>query len=111
MKVRLAGITLQQDMRRWGSKRIVHSEKARQYLAGLLLNKIVRIRAYGSDMENRVVAELYLNGRNINLEMVRAGFAEVFSGGLYRELDLEPYRRAEQEARKAGRGMWALDGR
>lgn len=103
----MAGIAMPQGVRVGGSQGASLGQKARGYLDELLLNKIVRIRAYGSDTENRVVAEIYLNGRNINLEMVRAGFAEVYREGLPKDLDLEPYRRAEQEARKAGRGMWA----
>ena len=107
----MAGIAMPQDMWRWENKRIIHSEKARRYLAELLLNKVVRIHAYGSDLENRVVAEIYHHGRNINLEMIRAGFAEVYSKGLHKELDLEPYRSAEQAARNDGRGLWAPGGR
>ena len=107
MKVRLAGIATPPGMRGEGSQGISHNQRTREYLGELLLHKVVRIRAYGSDIEDRVVAEIYLNGRNINLEMVRAGFAEVYRERLHKDLDLEPYRRAEQEARKAGRGMWA----
>lgn len=107
----MAGIATPQGV--WGgeSKRVAHSKKARQYLAELLLHKIVHISAYGSGSDGWVVAVVYLDGRNINLEIIRAGFAEVYSGGLHKDLDLEPYRRAEEEARKAGRGMWASGGR
>ncbi len=107
----MAGIATPQGVWGGGSKRDTHSKKARQYLAELLLRKIVYIRAYGSGSDGWVVAVVYLDGRNINLEMARAGFAEVFSEGLHKDLDLEPYRRAEEEARKAGRGMWGSGGR
>ena len=103
----MAGIAIPQGVRVRGSQGVSLGNKARGYLDELLLNKIVSVRAYGSDTEDRVVAEIYLNGRNINLEMVRAGFAEVYRERLHKDLDLEPYRRAEQEAKKAGRGMWA----
>ncbi len=107
----MAGIATPQGVRGRGSQGASLGQKARGYLEELILNKIVSVRAYGTDMEDRVVAELYLDGRNINLEMIRAGFAEVYSERLHKYLDLEPYRRAEEEARKAGRGMWALVGR
>ena len=111
MEVRLAGIAAPQGVWGGGNKRVTHSKKARQYLAKLLLHKIVHIRAYGSGSNGWVVAVVYLDGRNINLDMVRAGFSEVYSEGLHKDLDLEPYRRAEEEARRAGRGMWASGGR
>ena len=103
----MAGIDTPQGV--WGGegKRVTPGKKARQYLEELLLHKIVNIRTYGSRSDGWVVAVVYLDGRNINLDMVRAGFAEVYSEGLHKDLDLGPYRRAEQEARRAGRGMWA----
>ena len=107
----MAGIAMLNIPGKAGGAEDVNSLRPRQYLADLILNEIVHIESYGTDIENRVVAEIYLDGRNINLDMVRAGFAEVYSGGLHKDLDLEPYRRAEEEARKAGRGMWASGGR
>ena len=44
----------------------------------------------------------------MNLEMVKAGLAEVYRGRPAKGLDLEPYRAAEGEAKKAGIGMWSL---
>ena len=49
------------------------------------------------------------NGKNINLEMPRAGLAEVYCGGKPAAgLNLEPFWQAEEVAKKAGRGMWSL---
>jgi micrococcal nuclease len=111
MEVRLAGIATPQGVWGGGSQGLTHGQEARKYLTELLLHKIVRIRAYGSGSDGQVVAVVYVDGRNINLEMIRAGFAEVYSEELHKDLDLGPYRRAEQEAIKAGRGIWALVGR
>jgi endonuclease YncB( thermonuclease family) len=44
----------------------------------------------------------------VNLEMVKAGLAEVYRGKPAGGLDLEPYWKAEAEAKKAGIGMWSL---
>ena len=41
----------------------------------------------------------------MNLEMVKAGLAEVYRGKTAGGLDLEPYWKAEAEAKKAGIGM------
>jgi endonuclease YncB( thermonuclease family) len=44
----------------------------------------------------------------VNLEMVRAGLAEVYRGRPAKGFDNEPYKEAEDATRKAGRGMWSL---
>jgi endonuclease YncB( thermonuclease family) len=49
-----------------------------------------------------------LDGKNVNIEMVKAGLAECYRGKPASGLDMEPYMKAEEEARKAGRGMWQL---
>jgi micrococcal nuclease len=111
MEVRLAGIATPNILTKGEAPEDVYRQRAREYLVELLLDKVVQINGYDTDSENRVVAEVYLNGLNINLEMLRAGFAEVYHEQLYRDLNLGPYRRMETEARNAGRGMWALGGR
>jgi len=40
--------------------------------------------------------------------MIRAGLAEVYRGKPAPGLDLDPYWKAEEEAKKAGAGMWSL---
>jgi endonuclease YncB( thermonuclease family) len=72
------------------------------------LNKIVDIKGYGLGRYNRVLGVIYLDGNNINLEMVKQGLAEVYQGKSPRGLYLIPYRNAEKEARAAMRGMWSL---
>ena len=49
-----------------------------------------------------------MNGKNVNLEMVKDGLAEVYRGRNVKELDLNPYWKAEEQARAAKRGMWVL---
>ncbi len=59
------------------------------------------------DRYRRMVSMIWLGNRNINLEMVREGYAEA-----YREYLKEPYRsqfiNAEQEAKSAKNGIWRL---
>jgi hypothetical protein len=43
-----------------------------------------------------------------NLEMVKAGLAEVYRGTPAKGQNMEPYWKAEGEAKKAGKGMWVL---
>jgi endonuclease YncB( thermonuclease family) len=44
----------------------------------------------------------------MNLEMVKAGLAEVYRGKPADGLNLKPYWDAETGAKKTGIGMWAL---
>ena len=73
---------------------------ARAAVAGFTL------REYGRDHYSRVLAVVFLNGTNINLEMVKAGLAEVYQGTPAPGFDNEPYLKAEREAQAAGREMW-----
>ena len=71
------------------------------------MNKVVEIKGYGLDRYNDVSGVIFLKGKNINIEMIRAGLAEVSSEELLRDLDLDPYRKAQNEAMKAERGIWS----
>ena len=82
------------------------SQQATKYLAGLVLNKTVDIKEYGHDRYGRILGVVSLGGRNINLEMVEAGFAEVYRGDPAPGQDLASYWKAEEKAKAAKRGMW-----
>jgi hypothetical protein len=56
----------------------------------------------------RTLGVVFVNGIDVNLEMIKAGLAEVYRGPPAKGLDLEPYWKAEKEAREAGREMWSL---
>ncbi len=58
------------------------------------------------DKYGRLLAYVYIDGRNVNVEMVRQGrspFWTKFGRGRY----AAEFERAEQDARSAGVGMWA----
>jgi micrococcal nuclease len=85
------------------------SRQSTQHLAELVLNKTVDVKSYGADRNGRTLGEVFLlDGKNVNIEMVKAGLAEVYRGKPASGLDMEPYWKAEEEARKTGRGMWQL---
>jgi len=48
----------------------------------LILNKVVDIRGYGLDRYNRILGVIYLNSKNIDLEIIRAGLAEVLGADI-----------------------------
>jgi len=106
VKVRLVGIDAPETSKKKGSHGQPYSQRATKYLAGLTLNKTVDIRGYGLDRYNRILGVIFLSGKNINLEMVRSGLAEVYRGMSPHRFKLIPYWQAEKEAREAKKGMW-----
>jgi hypothetical protein len=67
---------------------------------------VVDLEAVTRDRYGRVVGVLHARGVRVNVEMVRQGFAAV-----YEKYCAEPaYYDAREEARAAGRGIWAVPG-
>ena len=108
IKVRLVCIDAPETSRKKGDPGQPYSQQAKKYLAGLVLNKLVDIKGYGLGRYNRILGVIYLGDQNINLEMIRAGLAEVYRGKPPRGLDVEPYLQAEKRATDANKGMWSL---
>jgi endonuclease YncB( thermonuclease family) len=82
-----------------------HSAKRqRNTLQGLY--KTVEIKSYGPDRYGRTLAEVFVDRLNVNIEMLKAGYAEVYRGGYPAPgLNIKPYWEAEEAAAKAKRGM------
>lgn len=106
IKVRLIGIADPGTKRGKQQPGQPYSQEAKKFLAALVLNRTVEIKGYGLDRYNRILGVVFYFGRDINLEIVKAGLAEVYRGKQPKGFDLTPYRLAEKEARDAGRGMW-----
>jgi len=84
------------------------SKKSTRYLAQIALNRSADVESYGVDRYGRVLGEVFVDGNNVNLEMVKAGLAEVYRGNPAQGQDVGPYWKAEETAKKAGPGMWVL---
>lgn len=82
--------------------------KAKEYLANRILNKVVDIKFYGMNRNGKLLGEVFVNGININLEMIHAGLAEVYRGTSARNLDIAIYRDAERKAKGSIQGIWVL---
>lgn len=108
IKVRLVCIDAPQRSKKKRDPEQPYSEKATKYLAGMVLNKTIDLKIYGLDQYNRILGVIYVCGKNVNLEMVKAGYAEVSRGRSPRGFDIPLYQAAEAAARKAGYGMWSL---
>ena len=84
-----------------------YSQQAKKVLRQLVQGKNVRLKQYGTGGYNRILAEIFSQGQNINLTMVRRGLAEVYRGRLPKTLDAGSYRKAEADARRRRVGMWS----
>lgn len=85
-----------------------YSKKSTKHITSLVLKKTVDIKSYGKDRYGRTLGVVFVDGMNVNLEMVKAGFAEVYRGRPPKGFDNGPYLKAETEAREARLNMWSL---
>ena len=96
-RIRLWGIDCPESGQAFGTR-------AKQFTSGLAFGKIVTVRVRDVDRYGRQVAEILLpNGRSLNHEIVKAGFAWWFVKYARRDGKLE---HLEKEARVAKRGLW-----
>ena len=105
--IRLVGIDAPELSHKKREPSQPYAQAATKHLAGLVLNKMVEIKEHGQDRYGRTLAVVLLGGKNVNLEMVKAGYAEVYRGSPAPGFDSTPYWKAEEEARAAKKGMWA----
>ncbi len=95
LRVRLAQIDAPERKQPFGAA-------AKRQLSDKVFDRQVRLRVSGTDRYKRTLAEVHVNGVNINQAMVLDGYAWA-----YREyLSDDRYLRLENEARQARRGLW-----
>ena len=94
-KIRLQGIDAPEKKQAFGNA-------SRKFLSGLVANREVRVTYAKRDRYGRILGTVFVDGRDINLEMLKAGMA-----WHYKKYDTNPaYAKAETEARAARRGLW-----
>ncbi|MBX7242822.1 MAG: thermonuclease family protein [Bacteroidia bacterium] len=76
---------------------------SKNYLGELCFTQIVIVEKTDTDRNGRWIGVVWLSGKNINLEMVKAGMA-----WHYKEYSKDAtYALAEEQARKAKAGLWS----
>jgi len=84
-----------------------YGDESWKALENKVMGKRVKADIIEFDKYQRAVCMVWLNDRNINLEMIREGYAEAFI-----EYLKEPYKteflKVETEARAAKKGIWSL---
>lgn len=100
-KIRLAGIDAPEKAQAFG-------QSSKQNLAGLIFNKNVTVEWTKLDRYGRTVGKISVNGKDANLEQVKAGMAWWYEK--YRKeqssADQGIYQVAEQQARRQRIGLW-----
>lgn len=81
-----------------------YAREARQALVKLVSGREVRLETEGADAYGRLLARIFVDGRDVNAELVRLGAAWVYR----KYSDDAALLALEREARAAKRGLWAL---
>jgi endonuclease YncB( thermonuclease family) len=106
--IRVVGIDAPETSKKKHDPGQPFSQASTKYPAGMVLNKYVDIVSYGNDRYGRTLGVVYVDGNNVNLEMVKAGLAGVYRGKPAPGFANDPYQKAEDAARSEGKGMWSL---
>nr|WP_211437083.1 thermonuclease family protein [Campylobacter curvus] len=93
VKVRLYGIDAPE-------KKQPHGQKSKQFLANLIAGEVVEIDENGKDRYKRTIGTIYLNGADINAQMVANGYAWA-----YRKFS-KKYTAQESKAKSQRLGLW-----
>jgi micrococcal nuclease len=108
IKIRLVGIDAPETSKKKNQTDQPFSRKSTKYLTSLVFNKHVDLKSCGTDRYGRILGVIFVGEKNVNLEMVKAGLSEVYRGRPAKGFDVKPYWNAENEANKAGIGIWSL---
>lgn len=100
-RIRLSGIDAPEGKQAFGTV-------SRQHLASLAFGKAVTVEWHKRDRYNRIIGKVLVDGRDVNLEQVRAGLAWHYK---YYEKEQSPgerrlYSEAEEVARLDRVGLW-----
>ena len=106
VKCRLYGIDAPETAKR-GVPGQPYGEEATKELKHIILAKNVQVDTTTRDRYNRDICFVTLDGLDVNLEMVRRGYAWAFLKYL-RPPFIQKYVAAETEARKNGLGLWHI---
>ena len=93
IKVRLFGIDAPELKQSYG-------KKSKQFLANLIAGEVVEVEENGKDRYKRIIGTIYLNGADINAQMVANGYAWA-----YRKFS-KKYTAQESKAKKQRLGLW-----
>jgi endonuclease YncB( thermonuclease family) len=95
IKVRLFGIDAPERDQEFGTK-------SKEFLSSLVFKKEIKLITKSKDQYGRTLGTIYLDDKNINLEMVKNGYAWV-----YRKFNKDSeFMNSEAEAKEKKLGLW-----
>lgn len=97
-KIRLYGIDAPEKKQDFG-------QKSRQTLASMVAGKIVEVEEAGRDRYGRTIGLIKSDGQNVNEEMIKRGYAWVYSQ-YCKKAFCEDWKQAEENARNNRLGIW-----
>jgi len=100
-RIRLEGIDAPELQQAFGAQ-------SKKSLSAMIFGKDVTVVYQKTDQYGRLVGKITLDGKDVNLEQVKAGMAWHYKEYEREQTasDRELYARAEDEARAARRGLW-----
>ena len=102
IKIRLGGIDAPESDKPFG-------QASKRYLADAVAGQIVVVEFEKKDRYGRIIGKVLLNGIDMNLRQVKAGYAWWYE--YYKRDQSEPdqraYSGADQQARNSGIGLWS----
>jgi len=107
-RVRLIGVDAPETVKPnhpvepWGPEA---SELTRQFVSGGTVR--LQLDHERIDRQGRFLAYVWVNGRMLNEELIRAGLGRAELQYRYSRTMKDRFRRAEDEAKAAGRGIWS----
>ena len=101
-RIRLQGIDAPESHQAFGTQ-------SKKNLSNMIFDRQVTVEYEKTDQYGRIVGKILLDGKDINLEQIKAGMAWHYKEYQREQspTDRELYARAEDEARHARRGLWA----
>lgn len=106
-KIRLVGVDTP-ELGRAHRPGMPFSKAAKKFLAKLVKGRVSEFEPalQSRDKYDRSLGYLFINGRSVNLEILKAGLGRVYLIGPNTRYG-EQFIKAEREARKAKRGLWS----
>lgn len=100
-RIRLEGIDAPESHQAFGTQ-------SKKNLSEMVFGKDVTVVYQKTDQYGRLVGKIVLDGKDVNLEQVKAGMAWFYKEYQREQTpeDRESYAKAEDEARTARRGLW-----
>jgi micrococcal nuclease len=106
LRIRMVGIDAPETPKGTKFPGQPYGKEAEAYLTQLVEGKRVTVEIYGVDRYKRLLATIFLDGKDINLAMIEAGLAEVYRGPESGNPYKQQYQAAEETARSAKKNMW-----